>query len=481
MARTKSKPLFSLKPPGLVLRKGLSRPPVARRMILSDREEKAKLEQAWTAQKKHVYTTIQENRGRRKRVYRRCLAISTVLNLAGFIGFFFWVIQPKQLPPKIAGDAVYVTLIRPSVLPEPSPRQRLPPPIEEPLPVEEPPEEVPEIQDRSPEPPEALPDAVSTEPENEPEPLPEDSEAVPESLNEPEPDAPVEPMEIETLVDSTQAPQTPDSISTPVELEGFKLSETNHVSPQAGLQELVEVSPFHPTPASVNGRAPNAAPLPLSTLQQRGANRETKPDRPQNALRLPNLQRGEGSSETHTPLASNTALDLQALEANKKTPKGRKPQSPNAAVGVSDFGDANRSKKPQSRLAKPTVELEALGEQKKVRPPFLVVPTASDTDLKPQQLPKLLRKITPKFPAAEGVKRCQVVLHLWVETDGTPGELRVHKVNTDPVSVDETTKQTFIQAAIDATKAARFQPARRDGKLVRLLIEVPIWFEMSKS
>jgi periplasmic protein TonB len=86
--------------------------------------------------------------------------------------------------------------------------------------------------------------------------------------------------------------------------------------------------------------------------------------------------------------------------------------------------------------------------------------------------PRLIKEVKPRYTpdAMERKVSGLVGLSCVVETDGTPGDIQVTK-QLDP---------DLDQAAIDALKEWRFAPGQKDGKPVRVAIDVEMTFTLKR-
>jgi protein TonB len=87
--------------------------------------------------------------------------------------------------------------------------------------------------------------------------------------------------------------------------------------------------------------------------------------------------------------------------------------------------------------------------------------------------PRPIGKVQPSYPAAARTAKLEgrVTLQGMVEIDGTVTE----------ITVLQSPNKVFDQAAIDALKRFRFEPARRNGVSVRHPVTVPIDFVLEKN
>jgi TonB family protein len=88
---------------------------------------------------------------------------------------------------------------------------------------------------------------------------------------------------------------------------------------------------------------------------------------------------------------------------------------------------------------------------------------------------KLLTAIEPTYPDIGGVTSCEVVLRLWVETDGTTSDIQVHQVTPKMSALK---RSAFVDAAVKAAETARFAPATQNGEPIRMRIQLPIEFDV---
>lgn len=432
MRQLRHQQLFSPKLPGLVMRKKRqSTIPTARRidanMFLSNPQFKAKLEQALSSQMERLYAFIVKSKTRQRRVYRWCFGISTVLNIVAWVAFFIWVALPKQVAPIIDDDVVSVTFHSPDIPPEPIPRPpHTPAPLpktreEEPTPpVEEPPEEPPVV-------------------------------------SEEEADQPVvDRLDFDSLLDTAEYTRTQqDTKSEPIALDMLQQSLQDKEHSRVVETDLANLSPLQSKQVSVTRggkQGSTASVLPISSLNQQGKGKSQK-------------QHG-----------INTALDLPDLKAEDENSEAKKQRTTGSALALQDLQAGRKSETSHQKSVEPAVEFRPLRGKGEDPMPFEIVPKPSKEDLKLQTLPELLTPIIPKFPPVQGIQTCTVVLWLWVETNGAPSEISVHKVS--PL-LDEMKERAFRLAAIEAVKVARFTPARLDGHPIRLLIEIHIWFDRS--
>lgn len=91
---------------------------------------------------------------------------------------------------------------------------------------------------------------------------------------------------------------------------------------------------------------------------------------------------------------------------------------------------------------------------------------ARDVDV----LPRTLREVQPDYPAEADRQRMsgKVRLQVKIEADGRVSDIEV--VNADPPGV-------FDEAAVKAFRAARFVPAEKNGRPVRVRVLIPVEFD----
>ncbi len=91
---------------------------------------------------------------------------------------------------------------------------------------------------------------------------------------------------------------------------------------------------------------------------------------------------------------------------------------------------------------------------------------ARDVDV----LPRTLREVQPDYPAEADRQRMsgKVRLQVKIEADGRVSDIEV--VSADPPGV-------FDEAAVKAFRAARFVPAEKNGRPVRVRVLIPVEFD----
>ena len=91
---------------------------------------------------------------------------------------------------------------------------------------------------------------------------------------------------------------------------------------------------------------------------------------------------------------------------------------------------------------------------------------ARDVDV----LPRTLREVQPDYPAEADRQRLsgKVRLQVKIEADGRVSDIEV--VSADPPGV-------FDEAAVKAFRAARFVPAEKNGRPVRVRVLIPVEFD----
>jgi hypothetical protein len=309
------------------------------------------------------------------------------------------------------------------------------------------------------------------EPSNEPkiksEPPPEEIPVV----SEEEADH-VDLLDVDSLLDTAEDTQTQDKTSEPIALDKFRppLQDEGHY--RRVETDLASLSPLQPKRDDVTNEGKSgsiAQKLPVSNLHQHWEEGDQKQHDGgiKAALDVPNIQAGEEKSEAKKQLTNKSVLGLPNFHKGGRTPSIGKQQVTGSA-----------SETPQQEPVEFRPLRPGIGGRRDETQPIEMAPTTSKEDLKLQRLPELLTPITPKFPPVQGVQACTVVLWLWVETNGAPGEISVHKVKP---SLGKTKEGAFRQAAIEAVKGAQFTPAHLDGQPVRLLLEMPIWFDRSRQ
>jgi TonB family protein len=498
MLRLRNQGLFSVKPTVLFqVQKRAAKAQTANAIDIeqnrSDLQTQAQLEQALSADREKAYTAMVTRKTALRRVSRICWSVSLVANVLAWFGFFLWYMVPRQFPPKIEGDSIHVTLISPDLLPPPKPPPQLPevlqpspPVIEDPKPtVPEPPDTTPEFQQTEPiEKMEVLPDPPPPTPEVEQQPPPDE---VPTVVQQ----DPVTPLELDTLGKPSNEPLTSKTMDDALALDTLQQTDTDSQTPKTDTPELTEFSPLAPKSVTTNDKtAEQIDPeLALSTLRQQVGGRSAAEQRTQN------------------PVKSEAILDtIAAQPLSEPTPKTGRPASqkrqtsPDAPLKLTGLRDDGKSKTRNTGPGKalpldgfqaprkptlsgkepvnPAVTFNPLRGKSRRQKTFEVKTTSAGADLKLQTLPKLQKPPEISFPPVDDIQKCTVVLRLWIETDGTPSDIRVYQM-TPAMDKDKENQRLFHDAAIKAAKESRFEPARRDGKPVRLRIQIPIEFDQS--
>jgi hypothetical protein len=88
--------------------------------------------------------------------------------------------------------------------------------------------------------------------------------------------------------------------------------------------------------------------------------------------------------------------------------------------------------------------------------------------------------VHPKHPQIPGIAKATVILELWIELNGKPGDIRLLKIETEPPRpYDEV--DAFAEASIEAARQFRFEPAREGDDKTRALVHVPIAFDLKRG
>lgn len=288
----------------------------------------------------------------------------------------------------------------------------------------------------------------------------------------------VDPLEIDALHDAAEETRTQNTVNDPIALNTLQQRKTEPEKAQAAKPDPTDLPPLPSKSDAVPaGDLPvDVAPaLAVSDLHQKRKWENQKPQDTITALNLPDFRSKSGDAEAKNRQTTNATLQVLAFQKEGRNSSAQKPNTTGAPLDVSDLQAKRKSKTSPQAAVKPVVAFQPLRVKKGGQKRFKVTPTT--TDLNSQTLPKLLtQKISPEFPPVEDIdiNTCEVVLWLWVEKDGKPGEIRVHKVTP---KMDEKKARAFRLAAIEAVKEARFAPARRGENPERVLVQISVWFD----
>jgi TonB family protein len=175
--------------------------------------------------------------------------------------------------------------------------------------------------------------------------------------------------------------------------------------------------------------------------------------------------------EPPAPTGSDGQTSSGGSSATKGEPKRDSSPKPEAPTQAPSEGPPDKEPPPPPPSPPSIGVVEGVGGLESLRRLPGVVPPAVPKD--EFTGPRPIGKVQPSYPAAALTAKLEgrVTLQGMVELDGTVTE----------ITVLQSPNKVFDQAAIDALKRFRFEPARRNGVSVRHPVTVPIDFVLGKN
>jgi outer membrane biosynthesis protein TonB len=209
---------------------------------------------------------------------------------------------------------------------------------------------------------------------------------------------------------------------------------------------------------------PISEPLPIDELKPRD---ELLAKKPEAAPAISPDDLDSKPKKGDIPAKPAPAVNYTSIEPGDMDGWGNKPSSGAEPITISELRGNERSS--ATGAGNPVTEIQNPQSHK---PEFF----------KDLTMPVFLNRneVHPKHPQISGITKATVILDLWVELNGKPGDIRLFKIETEPPRPYSEVK-AFVKAAIEAAKQFRFKPARKGNEKMRVLVRIPIAFDLERG